>query len=114
MHVQGNDAEAIELDFDIATLDVDVMPADAIDDFFRLFQAVDGDTAIALFLGIVVVAVIAPGAEDFVGELVFLGLGFLNAYHVGFLFFEPVKKTLAGGGTNAVGVNGYDSHEISL
>src|SRR5690606_11121613 len=39
-------------------------------------------------------------------------LGFLDAGDIGILLSEPVEKTLAGGGTDAVGVEADDSHEM--
>jgi hypothetical protein len=43
-----------------------------------------------------------------------VGLGFLKADHIGVLFGQPAEKALAGGGTDAVGVEGDDPHEAMM
>ncbi len=49
---------------------------------------------------------VAIRPKAIVSQLVFLGLGFLNTNDIGVLFNQPVEKTFAGGGANAVGVQG--------
>ena len=48
------------------------MPADALGDFLRLYLAVDGDTAVAFLLCVVVLAIVTNRAELRVSELVSL------------------------------------------
>src|SRR5690606_12917750 len=77
---------------------------------------VDRHAAVALLgAGVAEPGVVAAGQEIRMqavrpGELVLLGLGFLHAQHVGILRGEPVEETLAGRGTQAVGVEADDAH----
>ena len=51
--------------------------------------------------------------ENRVAELVYLGLGFLDADHIGLLPCEPGKKALFGGRSDAVHINSDYSHVIN-
>jgi hypothetical protein len=53
--------------------------------------------------------VVTDRRENGIGELIFLGLGFLDAHNVGALFLEPVKEALSSCGTYAVGITGNDA-----
>ncbi len=49
---------------------------------------------------------VAIRPKAIVSQLVFLGLRFLNTNDIGVLLIQPVEKAFAGGGANAVGVQG--------
>ncbi len=65
---------------------------------------IDRGSAIALFLGILVVAVITGRRKHLIGELVNLRLGFLNANDVCILGRHPIEKTFAGRCPNSIGI----------
>ena len=78
----------------------------------RLPARVDRDAAVSLALCVVVVDVVARREKLPVVQLVVLGLGLLDADDVGVLPVHPVEEALAGGGTNAVGVQRDDAHGV--
>src|SRR5690348_7644020 len=49
--------------------------------------------------------------ERRITQLIFLRFGFLHADHVRVLPAQPVEESLAGGGSDAVGIEGDDFHE---
>src|SRR5690606_36555313 len=74
--------------------------------------AVDRDPAVALLRHRVAVDAVLYRAEAGVAQLVFLGLGFLQADDVGVLLREPVEKPLVRGGADAVGVEADEAHAV--
>ena len=59
-------------------------------------------------------AVIARKRLEFIGEISFLSLQFLNAENVRILLHEPLKKTFFGRRPNAVGIKGKNAqHALS-
>ena len=63
MHVQRYHAELAELEFEIAAFDVDIMPANAFNNFFGFYLAVDRYTAVAFFYRVMVMTVVVIGLE---------------------------------------------------
>src|SRR5690606_11410868 len=74
--------------------------------------AVYRGTAVALIRHRDAVDAVLHRAEAGVAQLVFLGLGFLQADDVGVLLREPVEKPLVRGGADAVGVEADDAHAV--
>jgi len=111
--VEGDHAEVAEARFDIAAFLVERRPAQRGDDLVGLTLAVDRNPAVALLgAGIAVEAMVAIRAEHRIGQLGLLGLGFLQAQDIGVLCAEPVEEALAGGRTDAVGVEADDAHAV--
>ena len=110
-NIERDHAEIAVARLDVAAFVVERGPAQRGDDLVRLALAVDRHTAVALLGdGVAVEAVMAIRTEHRVGQLVFLGLGFLDAQDVGVLGTEPVQEALGRGGTDAIGVETDDAH----
>ncbi len=62
-----------------------MVPAQAGGYLVRFCFAIEGHTAVTLFFGIEVIAVIAPRIKHLGMQLVLLGLGLLDTDHVGLL-----------------------------
>jgi hypothetical protein len=56
--------------------------------------------------------VITVGRENIVCQLMHLRLGLLNTNDIGMLCPHPFEKSLAGSGTNAVGVQAYNAKQL--
>ncbi|KAG1405811.1 hypothetical protein G6F59_012483 [Rhizopus arrhizus] len=113
--IEGDHAEVAVARLDVAAFVVERGPAQRGDDLVRLALAVDRHAALALLGdGVAVEAVVAVRAEHRVGQLVFLGLGLLDAQDVGVLGPEPIEEALGCGGTDAIGVETDDAHAGDL
>ena len=112
VHVEADERKTGVARLQIAAFAVDFRPADAVLHRLRRVLQVQGDAAVAFFFGVVVVVV----GEREVGVVAFqlrqLRLGFLDADGVGVLRLQPLKKTLARGSTDAVGVECDDFEHV--
>src|SRR5690606_38697473 len=109
-NVERNHAEVAVARLDVAALVVERCPAERSAYLVGFAPAVDRHAAVALLRDRVAVHAVAERAEAGIGELVFLGLVFLQADDVGLLAFQPAEKSLVGSGTDAVGVEADDAH----
>src|SRR5690606_14700492 len=109
-HVQRDDRQFPEAEFQVAPLDIELRPVEPLVHFIRLVKRIDRDARVAFLLGVVIAAVITVRTEDVVSELVYLRFRLLHADHVRLLAVDPVEKTLARCGANAIYVDGSDFH----
>src|SRR5690606_30058262 len=97
---------------DVAALVVERRPAQCGAHLVGLAPAVDRHPAVALLRHRVAVMAVAQRAEAGIGQLAFLGLGFLQADDVGLLALQPVEEPLVRRGADAVGVEADDAHAV--
>ncbi len=109
--IYRGDTDAVEVGLDIAPLAVGGFPAQPPNHLFGFFTAKQRRATVAFAaFGIKVVTVVALGVEHRVGQLVLLGLGFLDTDNIGMLLCQPVEKAFPGRRPNAVGIDGDNSH----
>ena len=109
--VERDDGQLAVIRFDVAAFGIEFGDAEAFDDFLRLRAGVDADAAVTLFLGVVEGAGQAVALNEFGLEVGGLRLELLHADDVGAVCGQPVEETLGGGGTDAVEVGRYNSHQ---
>lgn len=86
--------------------------ADVAQNLQRLLPAQQRDAGIALALGRIGVNVVTVYAGQGLGDLIFLGLGFLQQDAIGVDSSQSFGKTFALHGANAVNVPGDDFHGL--
>ena len=107
--IHRNDRQLVVNQFNVAPFGIDFSHAQPFDHFQWLRSCINAHTAVAFFLGIVKVTRVTRGALHLRGQVVGLGLQFLQADEVGVLFGQPVQEAFVHGGANAVQVCGYDA-----
>ena len=91
------DAQAAEVEAQVAPLHVNFRNADAFDDTVWFQAGIDSDAAVTLLLGTMEIAVIAIRRGYFSGQISHLRLEFLYADDIGGLLGKPLEKSLACG-----------------
>lgn len=107
--IERGDGELADLDFDPAPFGIDMIPAQPDGDLVRPVATHDRHAAVAFFLGVEIIGVIALRVENIVIQLVLLRLGLLDADHIRLLAFHPFEEPLALGSANAVEIGGNHS-----
>ncbi len=103
-HVDRDHGKVRILHLDIAAFVIELGDAEAGDHALRLVPGVKTDTAIAFFLRIMEVAVVAMWRQERFRHVGSLCLELLDADHVGVLLAHPFEKAFLGRGADAVEV----------
>jgi hypothetical protein len=90
--VHRDHGQIAEIAARVAALGIEFRAAEADAHGVRLAAAVDAGARIALLFGVVEMAVVAAGREEFLGHVGFLGLQFLDADEVGVCVAIQLKK----------------------
>src|SRR6185503_6169224 len=108
--VEGNDRQPGKIDAQIPAFSIDVRNTDAFHDLDRLMTRVDADAAVAFLLGAMEMPFEAADAHQLFRDIAGLGFELLDTNEIGSRAREPRRKTLAGGRTDAIQVQRYNSH----
>src|SRR5688572_17846195 len=107
-HIHRHHPELAEARLDVATLSVELAALESTAHFVRGLAAIQGDAAIALFLGEGMAGLKDLETVQLGVEVDFLALHLLQAYDIGALPGEPAEKPLVRRRPNAVYVKGDD------
>ena len=109
-HIDRYHAQSSVVGLNPAPLPVERLPAQTLDHAVGFSPGIDGNTAVALPLGIDVVGLVAFRAEFRCFSLFRLGAGLLQTYHIRILYRQPVEKLFPSGGSYPVNIQRYYSH----
>src|SRR6185436_1765594 len=106
--VERDHPQLAEARLDVAALGVELAHREAAPYFVRRASAVEGDAAVAFFLGEGVAGLEGLEPVQLRIEVGLVALQLLQAHHVGALRRQPAEQALACGAADAVDVERYD------
>src|SRR4051794_28767024 len=100
--IHGDHAELAEIALHVAAFRIEFIAAEADLDRIRFELRIDADARVTLLFGVMKMAVITIGREEFRRHVGGLCLQLLHADKMGILLGHPLEKALSGGGADAV------------